>query len=281
MSEGKIMKKTILTILILLTFFLTSCQEIGDFINFVKEQPDPSDKQVVNTETDQVIQSDESTITTETTKKITENRTRTSQIISTTSRPQRLTQETSASNTQPQRTNPPQTRATTTQAPTTTPTTTESSDPGVGPYWDYEKSDQLYSMMWDFGNEMNQAYFEYWQGYSVDLYGLLIPDDVMGSHRMWDIAFDGQTVDIEWSLDGVSYYGEYALVAIYSDAETQPYLEQHVYFFTIKDGVPKVMITMQNEYIDGRLHFYETENHFLREKFNDIVYDRGYTSIYP
>jgi len=42
------MKKTILTILILLTFFLTSCQEIGDFINFVKEQPDPSDWMNVN-----------------------------------------------------------------------------------------------------------------------------------------------------------------------------------------------------------------------------------------
>lgn len=124
------------------------------------------------------------------------------------------------------------------------------------------------------GSWMNQKYYQYWQGNSVDLYGLRVPDDVMGDYRIWDIAYLGETITLEWSHNGVNNPGEYALVAIYSDAATQPaYADKHVYLFTIKDGVPRVMITMQTGWIDGRLHFYETENYDLRVGLAAIVND--------
>ncbi|HHT25206.1 MAG TPA: DUF4767 domain-containing protein [Clostridiaceae bacterium] len=164
----------------------------------------------------------------------------------------------------------PATVPTTTPAPTTTPTTTL---PKVE-YWNQEKAAELANFMVTWGNWMNQKYYQYWQGNSVDLCGLMVPDDVMGDSRIWDIAYLGETITLKWSNNGVNNPGEYALVAIYSDAATQPAdADKHVYLFTIKDGVPIVMITMQTQGIDNRLHFYETENYDLKVGFAAIVND--------
>ncbi len=37
----------------------------------------------------------------------------------------------------------------------------------------------------------------------------------------------------------------YALVAVYSDAETQPEMQKHLYLFTIVNNQPLVLVTMQ------------------------------------
>ncbi|NLJ70501.1 MAG: DUF4767 domain-containing protein [Clostridiaceae bacterium] len=188
--------------------------------------------------------------------------------------PSTINSETTTTPTTAPTTTPTTTPTTPATTPATTPTTTPTTTVATVEYWNQEKADKLANFMVTWGNEMNQKYFEYWQGNSVDLYGLMVPDDVMGDYRIWDIAYVGETIEIEWSDNGVNKPGEYALVAIYSDAETQPAnLDKHVYLFTIKDGVPIVMITMQSEGIDNRLHFYETENYALRTGFAAIVND--------
>jgi len=62
------------------------------------------------------------------------------------------------------------------------------------------------------------------------------------------------------------------LVAVFSDADTQQYLEKHVYFFTINAGEPKVLVTSQNQ---GNEHNYlyvkETDNKELRDGFTALV----------
>lgn len=76
---------------------------------------------------------------------------------------------------------------------------------------------------------------------------------------------------LNWSESGEEESG-YSLVAVYSDAETQDYLSKHVYFFTINSGVPKVLITSQNQgNPNNYLYFKETENKELRDGFSNIV----------
>ena len=68
-----------------------------------------------------------------------------------------------------------------------------------------------------------------------------------------------------WSEDGLG--DDYALVAVFSDADTQPYLEKHVYFFTIVSGEPKVLVTSQKQ---GNEHNY-LGNKELKEGFSELV----------
>ncbi|MDR1807635.1 MAG: DUF4767 domain-containing protein [Propionibacteriaceae bacterium] len=110
--------------------------------------------------------------------------------------------------------------------------------------WTPAKADALRQFMATWGAQMGQAYKEYGPGNNVDLYGLQVPDQVLDPSD-WDFAVDYRTAAIAWSDDGRG--DGYRLVAVYSDAETQPYLEQHVYFFVLLDGQPQVLYTMQNQ----------------------------------
>lgn len=143
------------------------------------------------------------------------------------------------------------------------------------PLWDQEKSEKLSQFMTTWGATMKQAYQAYSPSRNVSLYGLSLPESVLGSGNKWQAVIDGQPIPIVWSEDGLG--DSYELVAVYSDAESQPYLQQHVYFFTIVSGVPKVLVTSQNQGNDNDyLHFRETENTQLNEGFAEIV---GMTSL--
>lgn len=137
--------------------------------------------------------------------------------------------------------------------------------------WNETKAAQLRSFMQDWGTEMEQTYQAYSPGNNVDLYGLALPDGVLSGSDKWQAVLDETPMDIAWSETGQSG-ADYDLVAVYSDAETQDYLEKHVYFFTIHHGEPLVLVTSQNQGNENNyLYFKETENAALKDDFRKIV----------
>jgi hypothetical protein len=133
--------------------------------------------------------------------------------------------------------------------------------------WNAAKASQLASFMASWGQSMGQQYKSYSPGNSVDFYGVQEPDDLT---RMAP-AVDEQKVSIAWSNTG-EMGTEYALVAVYSDAETAPYAGKHLYFFTLRHGQPVVLITMQNQGNENNwLYFKPTANTDLHRGFAKFV----------
>jgi hypothetical protein len=148
--------------------------------------------------------------------------------------------------------------------------TTETSEVATA-LWNAEKAQQLNSFMQSWGATMGQTYKEYAPGNNVSLYGLSLPDGVLNGTSGWQAVIEGTPIDLHWSEAGTGTSG-YALVAVYSDAETQPYLAQHVYFFTLSNGQPTVLVTSQNQGNEQNyLYFRETENAALKAGFAEIV----------
>ena len=135
--------------------------------------------------------------------------------------------------------------------------------------WNSSKADNLKRFMSDFSQTMGQDYKEYSQSKDVDLYGIKLPSEVLKGK--WKMAVNNQPVQLEWSKTGKGK-SQYQLVAVYSDAETQPNMEKHVYFFIIEEGHPKVMVTQQNQgNEESYLHFKESQNVDLNDSFQSIV----------
>lgn len=138
--------------------------------------------------------------------------------------------------------------------------------------WNPDKKNKLHGFMADFSVTMDQSYKEYNQTSDVDLYSVELPSAVLNGN--WTMAVNKQPVSLEWSETGEGA-ASHQLVAVYSDAETQPYLKQHVYFFIIENGVPKVYVTQQNQgNAENYLHFKVTENAELNNGFSGIVNGR-------
>ncbi|EOE08891.1 hypothetical protein Q9Q_01958 [Enterococcus faecalis EnGen0078] len=136
--------------------------------------------------------------------------------------------------------------------------------------WNADKDKKLNDFMNTWGQTMNQTYKQYSPNNNVDLYGLHLPDSVLNNNK-WQAVIDNTPIVLNWSESGEEESG-YSLVAVYSDSETQDYLSKHVYFFTINSGVPKVLITSQNQgNPNNYLYFKETENKELRDGFSNIV----------
>ena len=136
--------------------------------------------------------------------------------------------------------------------------------------WDADKDKKLNDFMNTWGQTMNQTYKQYSSNNNVDLYGLKLPDSVLNNNK-WQAVIGNTPIVLNWSENGEEESG-YSLVAVYSDAEAQGYLSKHVYFFTINSGVPKVLITSQNQgNPNNYLFFKETENKELRDGFSNIV----------
>lgn len=138
--------------------------------------------------------------------------------------------------------------------------------------WNSTKSQELTDFMAQWGQTMNQTYKPYEPGNNVDLYGLQLPDSILTNENGWQASIGEVPLSLMWSENGQVNNG-YALVAVYSDAESQPYLKQHVYFFTIQsDGTPIVLVTMQNQGNENNyLYFRETDNQELKNGFSTLV----------
>ncbi|WP_218657943.1 MULTISPECIES: DUF4767 domain-containing protein [Enterococcus] len=141
----------------------------------------------------------------------------------------------------------------------------------VNVLWSEAKAQQLNTFMASWGQTMKQSYKEYGPGNNVNLYGLQLPDTVLANTNGWQATVNNVPITLTWSENGEANAG-YALVAVYSDVETQASLAKHVYFFTIDAGVPKVLVTSQNQgNPDNYLYFKETENQQLKDGFTEIV----------
>lgn len=135
--------------------------------------------------------------------------------------------------------------------------------------WNENKSKELSSFMSSWGESMGQKYKSYTAQESVDFYGLQLPKDIFDDKVK--MAVNEQPVSVSWSDDG-NGNAEYNLVEVYSDAESQPYLGKHLYFFTFKDGQPIVLITEQNQGNEKNyLHFKETASADLKNGFMAIL----------
>ena len=136
--------------------------------------------------------------------------------------------------------------------------------------WNASKTNRLNDYVFSYwGPAMGQNYKAYSPGNNIRNY-LPLPDDALNGS--WNVTLDGQTIQLEWSTNGTASPGKYALVAVLSDAENAPYLKQHIYFFVIKDGQPRVIITEQTQDTPGhRLYFKDTENTELRNFYYNLV----------
>lgn len=136
--------------------------------------------------------------------------------------------------------------------------------------WSTAKAQQLNTFMAGWGETMKQSYKEYGPGNNVNLYGLQLPDAVLANTNGWQATVNNVPITLTWSENGEAAGS--ALVAVYSDVETQASLAKHVYFFTIDAGVPKVLVTSQNQgNPENYLYFKETENQQLKDGFTKIV----------
>ena len=132
--------------------------------------------------------------------------------------------------------------------------------------WNTQKSTELAAFMKHWGKTMNQAYEAYTPEKQVSFYGDEEPNnsDFIGVNK--------QRVAVTWSSDGEAKAAGYTLVAVYSDAETAAYADQHLYFFTLYNKRPVVLITMQNQAMpNGLLNFTATQNRDVAQGFADIV----------
>lgn len=135
--------------------------------------------------------------------------------------------------------------------------------------WDTNKSSQLSNFVTQWGNTLGQSYKSYSPQNNVSLYGTPLPSAVIDGN--WKMAINGVPVTVQWSEDGTGNAG-FNLVAVYSDAETEEYLMQHVYFFGFQNGQPKVYLTQQNQGNDKNyIYFNETQNQQLKQGFINIV----------
>lgn len=138
--------------------------------------------------------------------------------------------------------------------------------------WNPEKDTKLYEFMMSWGQTMDQQYQQYNETNNVDLYGVLLPKAILSN--TWEMVVEESPISVEWSTNGEGTK-DYQLVAVYSDAETQPYLAQHVYFFVLQNGQPKVLMTQQNQGNEQNyLYFNQSQNNELNNGFNCIVFDK-------
>lgn len=170
-----------------------------------------------------------------------------------------------------------QTTESTSQSTTqsTTSSSTTSSSEVEESLWNDDKAQSLSSFMVDWGETMDQKYKEYSEGNNVDWYGTQIPDVLVGEDKSWTTMLDEEPVHFEWSEDGEASEDNYALVAVYSDADSQGYMDQHLYFFTIHEGEPKVLVSKQNQgNAENNFYFWETDNQELKDGFSSIVNEK-------
>ncbi len=165
------------------------------------------------------------------------------------------------------------TSVTSTLESSTSPTVMDSTsqDSNSGTLWNSEKARKLNQFVIDWGKTMKQTYREYTPENNVNLYDLQLPKRVLDEDG-WQAVVNENPIELAWSEDGQTSGDGYALVAVFSDADTQPEFGKHVYFFTIVSGEPKVLVTSQNQgNPNNYLYFKETDNKELREGFSELV----------
>ena len=137
--------------------------------------------------------------------------------------------------------------------------------------WNKEKSNKLYQYVKEWEKTLNQNYKEYTIDNKVNYYGLQLPGDTekVGKSRL--VLEGDKLINMKWSPEG-NQKDVYNIVAVYSDIENVRGPASHLYYFTILNGEPIVLVTEQNQGNDKKyLYFKRTANVYLQERFEKIV----------
>ncbi|MCO6184186.1 DUF4767 domain-containing protein [Leuconostoc fallax] len=137
--------------------------------------------------------------------------------------------------------------------------------------WSTTKLTQLDNFIASWGVTMAQSYKRYYPengAGEMNYYGVSYPRDLAKNN----FAVDDHQVNMGLSQDGSGHY-DYNIVAIYSDsADKNVAMNAHLYFFTIHEGRPVVLVTQQNQGMpDNLIHFKETANVDLKSEFQNLV----------
>lgn len=138
-------------------------------------------------------------------------------------------------------------------------------------YWNKNKGEKLYQFVKSWEKSLNQSYKEYTPDNRVNFYGLKLPGETetVGNARL--VLEGDKLVNMKWSPEG-NYKDVYNIVAVFSDVDKPANSILHLYYFTILNGEPIVLITEQNQGNDkGYLYFRRTANVDLQKGFKNIV----------
>ena len=139
-------------------------------------------------------------------------------------------------------------------------------------YWNKNKGEKLYQFVKSWEKSLNQSYKEYTPSNQVNFYGLKLPveTEMVGSARL--VLEGDKLVNMKWSPEG-NYKDVYNIVAVFSDVGTSGKNHFfHLYYFTILNGEPIVLITEQTQGNDkGYVYFRRTANVDLQKGFENIV----------
>lgn len=147
--------------------------------------------------------------------------------------------------------------------------TTEPSKPTAttNTVWNLQKRSELLTFMQSWGDVMGQSYIEYSPSFEANWYGYSFPSTLTRNN----IAVGGNQVILQWSETG-TVSDIYNVVAIYSDIATTTKMERHLYLFTILNGQPVVLVTMQNQgNAENMIYFKQSQNADLNNGFAEIV----------
>ncbi len=139
--------------------------------------------------------------------------------------------------------------------------------------WTDGKTLKLREFMRSWGQTMGQQYQEYWPGQSINFYGVMVPDGILGVRPTQEnVAVDGSPVVVNWS-NGSGEDGVYNLVAVYSDLDSEDTPGAgHCYLFCMYNGESVVLHSSQNQGMpDGYFHFAPTENADLNNGYANIL----------
>ncbi|MFC0424834.1 DUF4767 domain-containing protein [Lactiplantibacillus plajomi] len=150
----------------------------------------------------------------------------------------------------------------------------QSSKKAVSELWDEQKQQQLATFMTSWGTTMKQDYDSYRPGHNTDFYGLKYPAELTKGN----LVANNEDASFEWSKTGKGH-ADYEVVGIYSDVAHADSVSAHLYFFTIHQGQPVVLITEQNQgNSENKVYFKTTANTDLSGGFSRIVEGKTSTS---
>ena len=137
--------------------------------------------------------------------------------------------------------------------------------------WNKEKSNKLYKYVKEWEKTLNQSYKEYTPSNQVNFHGLKLPteSEMVGDARL--VLEGDKLISMKWSPEG-NYKDVYNIVAVFSDIDKPVNSVAHLYYFTILNGEPIVLITEQNQGNSKKyVYFRRTANVDLQKGFENIV----------
>lgn len=138
-------------------------------------------------------------------------------------------------------------------------------------YWNKNKGEKLYQFVKSWEKSLNQSYKEYTPDNRVNFHGLKLPTETEMAGDARVVLEGDKLISMKWSPEG-NYKDVYNIVAVFSDIDKPVNSVAHLYYFTILNGEPIVLITEQNQGNSKKyVYFRRTANVDLQKGFENIV----------